>query len=139
MSAAAQTVWRYSNWLPPTHPVTTGVVQVWAKQVEQSTHGRVRIEVLSALGAPPAHFDLVRNGVADASSITTSYTAGRFPLLKGLELPFLSNSNSAMSVAAQRTYDRFFGAGERVPRREADGHSRGRPVPGVHDEEAGRP
>jgi TRAP-type C4-dicarboxylate transport system substrate-binding protein len=108
LSVSAQTVWRYSNWLPPTHPVTTGVVHVWAKQVEQATQGRVRIEVLSPFGAPPSHFDLVRNGVADASSITTSYTAGRFPLLKGLELPFLSDSNFAMSVAAQRTYDTFF-------------------------------
>ena len=30
-AASAQTVWRYSNWLPPTHPVSEGVIKVWAK------------------------------------------------------------------------------------------------------------
>ena len=107
-AASAQTVWRYSNWLPPTHPVSEGVVKVWAKQVEEATQGRVKIEIIAALGAPPAHLDLVRNGVADMAGISAAYTAGRFTLLRGLELPFLSDSNSAMSIAAQRTYEKFF-------------------------------
>jgi TRAP-type C4-dicarboxylate transport system substrate-binding protein len=106
--AAAQVVWKYSNWLPPTHPVTDGVTRVWAKQVEEATQGRVKIEVIAPLGAPPAHLDLVRNGVADVTNVTTAYTAGRFVLLGGLEMPFMSDRNSAMSLAAQRTYDRFF-------------------------------
>jgi TRAP-type C4-dicarboxylate transport system substrate-binding protein len=104
----AQVVWKYSNWLPPTHPVTDGVTRVWAKQVEDATQGRVKVEVIAPLGAPPAHLDLVRNGVADVTNITTAYTAGRFVLLGGLEMPFMSDRNSAMSLAAQRTYDKFF-------------------------------
>lgn len=107
-AAQAQTVWRFSNWLPPTHPVSEHVIKVWAKQVEDATQGRVKVDVISPLGAPPAHLDLVKNGVADVACITTAYTAGRFTLLRGLELPFMSNQNSAMSIAAQRTYDRFF-------------------------------
>ncbi|MBL8376253.1 MAG: TRAP transporter substrate-binding protein [Burkholderiales bacterium] len=106
--AAAQTVWRYSNWLPPTHPVSSQVTLPWAKAVEAATQGRVRVEVIAPLGAPQGHLDLVRNGVADVTNITTSYTASRFVLTGGLELPFLSDQNSAMSVAAQRTYERFF-------------------------------
>jgi TRAP-type C4-dicarboxylate transport system substrate-binding protein len=106
--ATAQVVWKYSNWLPPTHPVTDGVTKVWAKQVEDATQGRVKIEVIAPLGGPPAHLDLVRNGVADVTNITTAYTAGRFVLLGGLEMPFMSDRNSAMSLAGQRTYDRFF-------------------------------
>jgi TRAP-type C4-dicarboxylate transport system substrate-binding protein len=104
----AQVVWKYSNWLPPTHPVTDGVTRVWAKQVEDATQGRVKVEVIAPLGAPPAHLDLVRNGVADVTNVTTAYTAGRFVLLGGLEMPFMSDRNSAMSLAAQRTYDKFF-------------------------------
>jgi TRAP-type C4-dicarboxylate transport system substrate-binding protein len=108
LSVLAQTVWRYSNWLPPTHPVSEGVAKVWAQQVEQATEGRVKIEILAPLGAPPAHLDLVRNGVADVAGISTTYTAGRFILLRGLEMPFMSDSNSAMSIAAYRTYEKFF-------------------------------
>ena len=105
----AQAVWKYSNWLPPTHPLTENVVKVWAKQVEAATQGRLKVDVISPLGAPQAHLDLVRNGVADVTNITTAYTANRFVLLKGLEMPFMSDRNSAMSIAAQRTHERFFG------------------------------
>ncbi|MCF8200206.1 MAG: TRAP transporter substrate-binding protein [Sulfuritalea sp.] len=109
----AQTVWKFSNWLPPTHPVSEQVIKVWAKQVEEATQGRVKVDVISPLGAPPAHLDLVKNGVADAACITTNYTASRFTLTRALELPFMSDQNSAMSIAAQRTYDKFLkGANE---------------------------
>lgn len=104
----AQTVWKFSNWLPPTHPVSEHVIKVWAKQVEEATQGRLKVEVIAPLGAPPAHLDLVKNGVADAACVTANYTASRFTLLRGLELPFMSDQNSAMSIAAQRTFDKFF-------------------------------
>jgi TRAP-type C4-dicarboxylate transport system substrate-binding protein len=107
-AAQAQTVWKYSAWLPPTHPAYEGFIKVWAKQVEEATQGRLKIEVVPPLGTPQAHYDLVRNGVADVTNITTANTANRFPLLKGVEMPFLSDQNSAMSIAAWRTYERFF-------------------------------
>jgi TRAP-type C4-dicarboxylate transport system substrate-binding protein len=107
-AAQAQTVWKYSSWLPPSHPVYEGFIKVWAKQVEDATQGRVKVEVVPPLGSPQAHYDLVRNGVADVTNITTAYTANRFVLLKGLEMPFMSDRNSAMSIAAWRTYERFF-------------------------------
>ena len=106
--AQAQTVWKYSSWLPPSHAAYDGFIKVWAKQVEDATQGRVKVEVVPALGTPQAHYDLVRNGVADVTNITTAYTANRFPLLKGLEMPFMSDRNSAMSIAAWRTYEKFF-------------------------------
>jgi TRAP-type C4-dicarboxylate transport system substrate-binding protein len=107
-AAQAQTVWKYSSWLPPSHPAYEGFIKVWAKQVEDATQGRVKVEVVPPLGSPQAHYDLVRNGVADVTNITTAYTANRFVLLKGLEMPFMSDRNSAMSIAAWRTYERFF-------------------------------
>jgi TRAP-type C4-dicarboxylate transport system substrate-binding protein len=109
-AAQAQVVWKYSAWLPPTHAAYEGFIKVWAKQVEDATQGRVKIDIVPPLGTPQAHYDLVRNGVADVTNITTANTANRFPLLKGLEMPFLSDQNSAMSIAAWRTYERFFAA-----------------------------
>ena len=55
----AQTVWRFSNWLPPTHHVVTEMIQPWAADVEKATEGRVKLQVLPALGGPPTHLDLV--------------------------------------------------------------------------------
>lgn len=106
--AAAQTVWKFSTWVPPTHPIVEMVWKPWMAQVEQATQGRVKIEMIPPLGTPQAHYDLVRNGVADVANISIAYTASRFPLMGALELPLMSDSTLAMSVAAWRTYDAHF-------------------------------
>ncbi|MGD9946733.1 MAG: TRAP transporter substrate-binding protein [Burkholderiaceae bacterium] len=107
-TAMAQTVWKFSTWVPPTHPIVELVWKPWMAQVEQATQGRVRIEMIPPLGTPQAHYDLVRNGVADVGNISIAYTASRFPLIGALELPFLSDSTLVMSVAAWRTYEKHF-------------------------------
>ena len=65
--SSAQTVLRFSNWLPPTHPITTQILQHWAADIEKNSDGRIKIQFLPALGKPPAHFDLVRDGVVELS------------------------------------------------------------------------
>lgn len=112
--ASAETVLRFSNWVPPTHPVSTDVIDKWAANVEEATEGRVRIDVLaSPLGKPDAHLDLVRNGVADVAFIVHGYTPERFPLTEGAELPFLANDSMSASKAYWRMYEKFLaGAGE---------------------------
>jgi TRAP-type C4-dicarboxylate transport system substrate-binding protein len=106
--ASAQTVWRFSNWVPPTHPLTVEVFYVWAKQVEAATKGHVKIQFVSALGKPPAHFDLVKDGVADVAMSVNVYTANRFVLNEGVELPFQAPDGYTASVAYWRTYKKFF-------------------------------
>ena len=107
-SASAQTVWRFSNWVPPTHPLTVEVFYVWAKNVEKATHGHVKIQFVSALGNPPSHFDLVKNGVADVAMSVNSYTANRFVLNEGVELPFLAPNAMSSCIAYWKTYNKFF-------------------------------
>jgi TRAP-type C4-dicarboxylate transport system substrate-binding protein len=106
--ASAETIWRLSNWIPATHPVTVDILEVWAKQVENATQGRIKFQFVPALGAPPAHFDLVRNGVADVALIGPSYTPARFSLTRAAELPFLSDSSKASSLALSRAQEKFF-------------------------------
>ncbi len=106
--ASAQTVLRYSNWLPPTHHVVTEMVQPWAADVEKATEGRVKIQVLPALGAPPAHYDLVKNGVADIAFTVHAYTPNRFKLTELSELPFTTDHAVVNSLAYWRTYQKYF-------------------------------
>lgn len=106
--ARAETVWRLSNWVPPTHPVVTQIFQVWAQKVGTATEGRVKVQIIPALGAPPAHFDLVHSGVADVALIGPSYTPARFSLVKIAELPFISNTSTASSMAIARVQERYF-------------------------------
>lgn len=107
-AAQAQTVLRFSNWLPPTHHVVTEMVTPWAADVEKATEGRVKLQVLPALGAPPAHFDLVKNGVADVAFGVHGYTANRFKLTEMSELPFTTDHAVVNSVAYWRTYQKHF-------------------------------
>jgi TRAP-type C4-dicarboxylate transport system substrate-binding protein len=106
--ASAQTVWRLSNWIPPTHPVAVQILEAWGQSVDAATQGRVKVQLLPALGAPQAHFDLVRNGVADVALIGPSYTPARFALVRVAELPFMSNTSRASSLALARAQAKFF-------------------------------
>ncbi|MEX0729328.1 MAG: TRAP transporter substrate-binding protein [Aquisalimonadaceae bacterium] len=108
-SAQAQTVLTLNRWLPPNHFINTEVLEPWAADVEQATEGRVRIDIpSSSLGPPPRQFDLARRGVADITWSTQGYTPGRFVTSEGVELPFLSNSAEALSVAFWRTHNDYF-------------------------------
>ena len=106
--ASAQTVWRFSNWVPSTHPLTVEVFYVWAKKVEEATHGHVKIQFISALGKPPSHFDLVKDGAADVAMSVNSYTANRFVLSRGVELPFLAPNSMSACIAYWKTYEKYF-------------------------------
>lgn len=104
--AQAQTSLRMSNWLPPSHPVVADMIVPWIADVERATEGRVTVELLEApLGPPPAQFDIVADGIADLGYGVHNYTPGRFTATQLAELPFLSDTASALSVAYWRVFD----------------------------------
>ena len=103
--ASAETTLRMANWLPPSHPLVADIMLPWAESVAEATEGRVTVEMLDApLGPPPAHFDFAVNGVADITYGVHNYTPGRFVVTSLAELPFLTPSAEAMSVAYWRVY-----------------------------------
>ncbi|MFA7625085.1 MAG: TRAP transporter substrate-binding protein, partial [Pusillimonas sp.] len=106
--SSAQTVLRFSNWLPPTHPITTQILQPWAADIEKNSDGRIKIQFLPALGKPPAHFDLVRDGVADMALSVHAYTADRFPSAYGMTLPGYADDAESAAVAYWRTHQKYF-------------------------------
>ena len=105
---SAQTVLRFSNWLPPTHPITTQILQPWAAEIEKTTEGRLKIQFLPALGKPPAHFDLVKDGVADMALSVHAYTADRFPSAYGMTFPGYADDAESAAVAYWRTHQKHF-------------------------------
>ena len=106
-AAFSATTFTLSSWLPPGHPIVANMIKPWAEAVEQETSGNVKIRILSkALGAPPAHFDLAKDGVADITYGVHGYQPGRFLLTKAIELPFLGNTAEAMSVAYWRVHEK---------------------------------
>lgn len=108
--ASAETLIRFSNWVPPTAVVSAQILKPWAEAIEKETEGRVRIELLPPLGKPAAHFDLVRDGVADAAFVNPSYTTDRFGSAYGVTFPGLANGAESASVAYWRTFKEHFEA-----------------------------
>jgi TRAP-type C4-dicarboxylate transport system substrate-binding protein len=97
-----------SNWLPPSHPIVRDIVIPWGEAVAEATQGRITVEVMAApIGRPPAQYDLVRDGAADVGYGVHGYTPNRFALTTIAELPFLSDSAEALSVAYQQVHDEF--------------------------------
>lgn len=64
-----------SSWLPPKHPIVTGVIEPWAQQVAEATDGRVTVRILpKPVGSPPEHFDLAAEGIVDITYGLHSFT-----------------------------------------------------------------
>ncbi|MBI1218619.1 MAG: ABC transporter substrate-binding protein [Rhodobacteraceae bacterium] len=108
-SAQAETTLRFNNFLPRTSFLFLQLLEPWAKRVEDATKGQVKIEfTTTSLGAPPAQFDLVSNGVADMALSIAGYTPDRIKLTQVAELPFVGDSAEAISVALWGTYQKYF-------------------------------
>jgi TRAP-type C4-dicarboxylate transport system substrate-binding protein len=98
----------FSVWIPHSHVLVANFMMPWAKEVEQATENRVKINfVPKPVANPVGHLDAVRNGVADLAFISYSYYPGRFDLMRFGMLPFSANSAESTSVAAWRIYDKY--------------------------------
>ena len=106
LPASAETTLALSSWLPPKHPVVTGVMRPWAKQVEEVTEGRVKVRVLAKpLGPPPAHYDMAKDGVADITYGLHSFTKDdRFLRSRIGQFSFLGDNATDASAAYWQIY-----------------------------------
>jgi len=103
--AAAQTVLKYSNWLPAGQAMRVEAIEPWIAEVEKATQGQVKIETLpKVVGTVPAQFDVARDGQADLVIFVPGYTPNRFDLLEVLQLPFMSDNPEAFAPVADRFY-----------------------------------
>ena len=104
--ALAQTTLALSSWLPPRHPIVENAIRPWAEDVERVTEGRVRVRILGKpMGAPPAHFDLARDGVADITYGLHSFTRDdRFQRSRIGQFSFIGDDAAAASRAFWRVY-----------------------------------
>ncbi len=94
-----------SNWLPPSHPVVTGMFTQLSDMIGEATNGEVTTEVKNGLASPPAQMDLILDGAADIAFLFHGYTPGRFVTTKIAEIPGYTGSAEAASVAHWRVHD----------------------------------
>ena len=104
--AAAETKLVLSSWLPPKHPIVAKLIKPWAKDIKKATEGRVTVRVLAKpLGAPPAHFDMAVDGVADITYGLHSFTRDdRFLRSRIGQFSFLGDNAVGTSKAYWNVY-----------------------------------
>lgn len=104
-SAQAQTVLKYSNWLPAGQAMRVNVIEPWIAEVEKVTGGRVKIETLpKVVGSVPAQYDVAQDGQADIVVLVQGYTPGRFDVSEVLELPFTGDDPEVYAPIVDRFY-----------------------------------
>ncbi|MFC7705885.1 TRAP transporter substrate-binding protein [Plastorhodobacter daqingensis] len=104
LAAAQEYTFKLHQPLSAQAPAQTQMLEPWARQVEENSGGRVKIEIFPAMtlgGRPPELINQVRDGVVDLIWTVNGYTPGLFPRSEVFELPNvfegdLSAANLAM-------------------------------------------
>jgi TRAP-type C4-dicarboxylate transport system substrate-binding protein len=105
---AQVTTLNVSSWLPPQHPVYADMLVPWCADIQKDTEGKVKCNLLpKPVVIAMQTMDAVRDNLADVSFTVHGYTAGRYPLAKAAEFPFLGDSAEATSVAWNRIYNKM--------------------------------
>lgn len=108
LGAQEVTTLRIGNWLPMHHLIMAGIIEPWAEAIEEETDGSLQFEIMSsALGPPPAQFDLLLDRAFDVGYGVSGHNPGRFTMTQVMDLPFMSPDPWAGSAAAWQTYERF--------------------------------
>ena len=105
---AADKVLTYSHWAGPKHAMATKVHPWLNDELGKCTGGSLSVKLENGLAPPPAQYDTVRDGVADLGWIVHGYTKGKFLTTKMIEMPGLPGNAESMSVAFQKTHEKFF-------------------------------
>ncbi len=99
---------RFATFVTPMHRVSINL-DLWAKEVEKRTNGRVKVTMYPSGSLVPAGqiYDSVTKGIADIGYAAISYTAGRFPLTDVVTLPLGYTSGYEATIMAYELYKKF--------------------------------
>ena len=106
-SQAADQV-KVASFVSPKSIGVTKVIKPWMDRVKADIGGKVELKGFwgGSLGKSPVkQYELVKNGVADIAWILPGYTAGQFPEMQIIELPFLVNNAEEAGLVVQRLHD----------------------------------
>ncbi len=106
-AANAETVLTVSSWASPNHNMNATTFPRINEMLQECSGGDLSLKVEYGLAPPPAQYDTVRDGVADISWIVHGYTPGKFVTTKLAELPGIPGNAEQISVAYQKTFEKF--------------------------------
>lgn len=105
---AAEVTLKIHHFLPKQSPAQQNFMIPWKKAVEEQSHGRIEVQIYSAMelgGRAPDLIKQVEDGVVDLVWTLPGYTPGRFPAISAFELPFMVTNAAETSQAVQEYYE----------------------------------
>jgi TRAP-type C4-dicarboxylate transport system substrate-binding protein len=90
--AADTVILKIAHFLPSMAPAQTQVLEPWCEKLAAESNDRLKCQFYPSMqlgGTPSQLVDQVRNGIADIAWTAPGYSAGRFPGIEALELPFM--------------------------------------------------
>jgi len=96
---------KLSHWMPSAHPLHKAL-EDWAAAVERASNGTILYTIHPAekLGKAQAHYDLVRDGVADAAFVEPANQLACFPIIAAAALPLPMSNAKGGSAALDEWY-----------------------------------
>lgn len=96
-----------SSWASPSHSINSRLWPSFIEKIEKATKGRVSAKIVYNLASPSKQLSLIATGGADIGWISHGYHPHRFTAASLVELPGVSGSAEAISVAYWRAYERY--------------------------------
>lgn len=97
-----------SHFLPGHHPMQTQVLtEIFEEMKKVNPNITYEFYPANALGDAGSHYDMAVTGEADVAMSVHGYTAGRFPLVSVVEMPFLAESAEHGSRIMQKLFEEF--------------------------------
>ncbi|HTT11256.1 MAG TPA: TRAP transporter substrate-binding protein [Burkholderiaceae bacterium] len=96
---------KLSSWVPMQHPLNPAL-QAWAEDIKKESNGTISATLFPSeqLGKAFDHYDMARDGIADAAYVNPGYQPGRFPIFAAASLPFLASNAKGGSAAVDAWY-----------------------------------
>jgi TRAP-type C4-dicarboxylate transport system substrate-binding protein len=99
---------KMSSWVPAQHPLNPAL-QAWADDIKKASGGTITATLFPSeqLGKAFDHYDMARDGIADAAYVNPGYQPGRFPIFAAASLPFQMMNAKGGSAAVDAWYRQY--------------------------------
>ncbi len=108
--AADKVTLRLHHFSSPRSIESRVILNPLAEALKRDSGGTLELQIFPGMqlgGKPRDLLDQVLNGVVDMVYTLPGYHGGRFPIMQGLELPFIGKGGAAMSGAAWEFVDKY--------------------------------
>lgn len=90
--AAEKVTLKIAHFLPANSNAQANIIEPWCDQLSEDSNQRIQCQIYPSLqlgGTPATLADMARSGAADIVWTAPGYSAGKFPRIEVLELPFI--------------------------------------------------